>query len=106
MGTITNKKLYDLITTGKLEVTVTTSRYDAIPESVDIIEKDKFMEELEAVTHAGRLDIIDWTCYVNIDGTVVAKADLHDQNAGAYIELLGKISGGLSVKDFEAELNM
>lgn len=104
MEIITSKQLYDLITDGKMNVTLATSRYYSLAETVEILDKEKFMRDLEAAPKAGLFDIIEWRCYANIDGVVVATADLHDQNAGNYIEVLGTVSGGLSVKQFEEAL--
>lgn len=51
MDTITSKKLYNLITSGKMDITLSTSKYYSMPGVADPIEKEKFMEDLEKVTH-------------------------------------------------------
>ena len=105
MDTITSKQLYNLITSGKMDVTLITSRYYDMEGVADPIEKEKFMEDLEKVTHAGMFNIIEWTIYISKDGTVTLTADLHDPNVGEYIEVLGTVSGGLSIKQFKEELS-
>ena len=105
MNTITNKQLYNLITSGKLDVTLVASKYFSMMGVANPIEKEKFMEDLEKVTHAGMFDIIEWTIYISKDGTVTLTADLHDPNVGEYIEVLGTVSGGLSIKQFKEELS-
>lgn len=104
MDTITSKQLYNLITTGKMDITLITSRYFNMTDMVDIIEKEDFMSDLEKSTHAGRFDIIEWKCNVNSKRTVILTADLHDPNVGEYIEVLGKVSDGMSIKQFEDEV--
>ena len=104
MDTITSKQLYELITSGKMAVTLITSRYFNMIDMVDIIEKEDFMTDLEKSTQAGRFDIIEWKCNVNTKGTVILTADLHDTNVGEYIEVLGKASAGMSIKQFEDDL--
>ena len=104
MDTITSKQLYNLITTGKMDVTLITSRYFNMTDMVDIIEKEDFMSDLEKSTHAGRFDIIEWKCNVNSKRTVILNADLHDPNVGEYIEVLGMVSDGISIEQFEDEL--
>lgn len=66
MDTITSKQLYDLIISEKLNVKLVTSRYVNMVGAVDIIEKEDFMTDLEKATHAGRFDIVEWKCNVNI----------------------------------------
>lgn len=105
MDTITSKQLYNLITSGKMDVTLITSRYFNMTDMVDIIEKEDFMTDLEKSTHAGRFDIIEWKCHVNTKGTVILTADLHDPNAGEYIEVLGTVSDGISIEQFRKELS-
>lgn len=100
MNTITSKKLYDLITSGKLNITSLTNRYMAMQGMVDIVDKDKFMEDLKAVAHAGIFDIVNWKYYISAKGLVTMTADLNDVHAGSYIELMGEVSGGMSVNDF------
>ncbi len=102
--TINSKKLYELINKGLLDVTAITRRCFGYVGIVDTIKSEEFMKDLETVTNAGIFDIVEWTHDVAGDGTVVLTADLHDRYAGEYIEILGKVSGGLSVKGFEAEL--
>lgn len=41
MDTITSKQLYNLITSGKMDVTLITSRYYAMEGVADPIEKEK-----------------------------------------------------------------
>lgn len=105
MDTITNKQLYNLITTGKMDVTLITSRYFNMADMADVIEKEEFMTDLEKSTHAGRFDIIEWKCNVNTKGTVILTADLHDTNVGEYIEVLGVVSDGISIEQFQEELS-
>lgn len=105
MDTITSKLLYNLITSGKMDVTLITSRYYDMEEVADPIEKEKFMEDLEKVTHAGMFNIIEWTIYISKDGTVTLTADLHDSMAGKYIEVLGKVSDSMSIEQFTEELS-
>ena len=105
MDTITSKQLYGLITSGKMDVTLITSRYYDMEGIADPIEKEKFMEDLEKVTHAGMFDIIKWTVYISKDGTVTLTADLHDSIAGEYIEVLGMVSDGMSIEQFQEELS-
>lgn len=105
MDTITSKQLYELITSGKMDVTLITSRYFNMVDMVDVIEKENFMTDLEKSTHAGRFDIIEWKCNVNTKGTVILTADLHDTNIGEYIEVLGVVSDGMSIKQFKEELD-
>ena len=102
--TINSKKLYELINKGLLDVTAITRRCFGHVGIVDIVKTETFMKNLETVTNAGMFDIIEWTYDIASDGTVVLTADLHDRYAGEYIEILGKVSGGLTVKEFEAEL--
>ena len=83
MDTITSKQLYELITSGKMAVTLITSRYFNMIDMVDIIE---------------------WKCNVNTKGTVILTADLHDSNVGEYIEVLGVVSDGMSIEQFEEEV--
>lgn len=104
MDTITSKQLYELITSGKMDVTLITSRYFNMEGVADPIEKEKFMEDLEKVTHAGMFNIIEWTIYISKDGTVTLTADLHDSIAGEYIEVLGTVLDGMSIKQFEDEV--
>lgn len=104
MDTITSKQLYNLITSGKMDVTLITSRYYDVEGIADPIEKEKFMEDLEKVTHAGMFDIIEWMIYVSRDGTVTLTANLHDSIAGEYIEVLGRVSDGMSIEQFREEL--
>ena len=47
MDTITSKLLYNLITSGKMDVTLITSRYYDMEEVADPIKNEKFMEDLE-----------------------------------------------------------
>ena len=70
MDTITSKQLYNLITSGKMDIRLITSKYYSMPGVADPIEKEKFMEDLEKVTHAGMFNIIEWTVYISKDGTV------------------------------------
>ena len=70
----------------------------------DIIEKEDFMTDLEKATHAGRFDIVEWKCNVNINRTVILTADLHDKYAGEYIEVFGTVSSYVSIKQLEEEL--
>ena len=104
MDTITSKQLYNLITSGKMDVTLITSRYYDVEGIAAPIEKEKFMEDLEKVTHAGMFDIIEWMIYVSRDGTVTLTANLHDSIAGEYIEVLGTVSDGMSIEQFREEL--
>ena len=104
MDTITSKQLYNLITSEKMELTLVASKYFGMMGVANPIEKEKFMEDLEKVTHAGMFDIIEWTIYISKDGTVTLTADLHDSMAGEYIEVLGKVSGGMSIEQFREEL--
>lgn len=103
MDTITSKQLYNLITSEKMELTLVASKYFSMMGVVNPIEKEKFMEDLEKVTHAGKFDIIEWTVYISKDGTVTLTADLYDSMAGEYIEVLGKVSGGMSIEQFREE---
>lgn len=105
MDTITSKQLYNLITSGKMDIRLITSRYYDMEGVADPIEKEKFMEDLEKVTHAGKFDIIEWTVYISKDGTVTLTADLHDSMAGEYIEVLGKVSEGMPIEQFREELD-
>ena len=102
MDTITSKQLYDLIISEKLNVKLGTSRY---VNMVDIIEKEDFMTDLEKATHAGRFDIVEWKCNVNINRTVILTADLHDKYAGEYIEVFGTVPIHISIKQLEEELD-
>lgn len=104
MDTITNKQLYNLITTGKMDVTLVASKYFSMMGISNPIKKEKFMEDLEKVTHAGMFNIIEWTIYVPRDGAVTLTADLHDSIAGEYIEVLGTVSDGISIEQFQEEL--
>lgn len=104
MDTITSKQLYNLITSGKMDIRLITSKYFSMNGVADPIEKEKFMEDLEKVTHAGMFDIIEWTIYVSRDGTVTLTANLHDSIAGEYIEVLGTVSDGMSIEQFREEL--
>ena len=104
MYTISSKQLYNLITSGKLNVILITSRYFNMTDMVDVVEKEEFMTDLEKSTHAGRFDIIEWKCNVNSKGIVILTADLHDPNVGEYIEVLGSVSDGMSIKQFEDDL--
>ena len=105
MDTITSKQLYNLITSGKMDVTLITSRYFNMVDMVGVIEKENFMTDLEKSTHAGHFDIIEWKCNVNTKGTVILTADLHDPNVGEYIEVLGTVSDGMSIEQFWEELD-
>ena len=105
MDTITSKQLYNLITSGKMDITLITSRYFNMVDMVDVIEKENFMTDLEKSTHAGRFDIIEWKCNVNTKGTVILNADLHDPNVDEYIEVLGTVSDGMSIEQFWEELD-
>lgn len=87
-----------------MDITLSTSKYYSMPGVADPIEKEKFMEDLEKVTHAGMFDIIEWTFYVSRDGTVTLTANLHDSIAGEYIEVLGTVSDGMSIEQFREEL--
>ena len=104
MNTITSKQLYDLIASGKLNVMSLTNRYMVMPGMVDVVDRDKFMEDLKVVAHAGMFDIVNWKYYISTKGLVTMTADLNDVHAGSYIELMGEVSGGMSVKDFEKQL--
>ena len=104
MDTITSKQLYNLITSGKMDIRLITSKYYSMPGVADTIEKEKFMEDLEIVTHAGMFNIIEWTVYISKDGTVTLTADLHDSIAGEYIEVVGTVSDGMSIEQFEDEV--
>ena len=104
MDTITSKKIYNLITSGKMDITLITSKYFSVTGMADPIEKEKFMEDLEKVTHAGMFNIIEWTVYISKDGTVTLTANLHDSIAGEYIEVLGKVSEGMPIEQFREEL--
>lgn len=105
MDTITSKQLYNLITSGKMDIRLITSKYFSMNGVADPIEKEKFMEDLEKVTHAGKFNIIEWTVYISKDGTVTLTADLHDPNVGEYIEVLGTVSDGMSIEQFWEELD-
>lgn len=105
MDTITSKQLYNLITSGKMELKLATSRYFSMADMVDLIDREEFLTELEKSTHAGYFDIVEWTYHVTTKGTVILTADLHDKYAGNYIEVLGTVSGGLSIKQFKEELS-
>ena len=105
MYTISSKQLYNLITSGKMDITLITSRYFNMVDMVDVIEKENFMTDIEKSTHAGRFDIIEWKCNVNTKGTVILTADLHDTNVGEYIEVLGTVSDGMSIEQFKEELD-
>lgn len=103
--TINSKKLYELINKGLLDVTAITRRcFGHVGGIVAIVKTETFMKDLKTVINAGMFDIIEWTYDLAGDGTVVLTADLHDRYAGEYIEILGKVSGGLTVKEFVAEL--
>lgn len=104
MDTITSKQLYNLITSGKMDIRLITSKYYSMPGVADPIEKEKFMEDLEKVTHAGMFNIIEWTVYISKDGTVTLTADLHDSITGEYIEVVGTVSDGMSIEQFEDEV--
>ena len=104
MDTITSKQLYNLITSGKMELKLATSRYFNMADVVDLIDREEFLTDLEKSTHARYFDIVEWKCNVNTKGTVILIADLHDSYAGNYIEVLGTVSGGLSIKQFKEEL--
>ena len=104
MNTITSKQLYNLITSGKLDLKSATSRYFDMEDVVDIIEREEFLTDLEKSTQAGHFDIVEWTYHVTTKGTVILIADLYDKYAGNYIEVLGTVSGGLSIKQFEDEI--
>ena len=104
MDTITSKQLYNLITSGKMDIRLITSKYYSMPGVADPIEKEKFMEDLEKVTHAGKFNIIEWTVYISKDGTVTLTADLHDSIAGEYIGVVGTVSDGMSIEQFQEEL--
>lgn len=104
MDTITSKQLYNLITSEKMELTLVASKYFSMMGVANPIEKEKFMEDLEKVTHAGIFDIIKWTVYISKDGTVTLTADLHDSIAGEYIEVVGTVSDGMSIEQFEDEV--
>ena len=99
MDTITSKQLYNLITSGKMDIRLITSKYYSMPGVADPI-----MEDLEKVTHAGMFNIIEWTVYISKDGTVTLTADLHDSIAGEYIEVVGTVSDGMSIEQFQEEL--
>ena len=71
MYTITSKQLYDLIISEKLNVKLVTSRYFNMVGMADIIEKEDFMTDLEKAIHAGRFDIIEWKCNVNINLSLI-----------------------------------
>lgn len=43
--------------------------------------------------------------YISKDGTVTLTADLHDSIAGEYIEVLGMVSDGMSIEQFQEELS-
>ena len=73
-------------------------------DMVDLIDREEFLTDLEKSTRAGYFDIVEWKCNVNTKGTVILIADLHDSYAGNYIEVLGTVSGGLSIKQFEEKL--
>lgn len=105
MDTITSKQLYNLITSGKMDVTLVASKYFSMTGIAEPIEKEKFMEDLEKVAHAGMFDIIEWTIYVSRDGTVTLTANLHDSIAGEYIEVLGTVSDGILIEQFQEELS-
>ncbi len=105
MDTITSKQLYNLITSEKLNVKLVASKYFSMVGVANQIEKEKFMEDLEKVTHAGKFDIIEWTVYISKDGTVTLTTDLHDSIAGEYIEVLGTVSDGMSIEQFWEELD-
>lgn len=105
MDTITSKQLYNLITSEKLNVKLVASKYFSMMGVADPIEKEKFMVDLEKVTHAGKFDIIEWTVYISKDGTVTLTTDLHDSIAGEYIEVLGTVSDGMSIEQFWEELD-
>ena len=105
MDTITSKQLYNLITSEKMELTLVASKYFSMMGVANPIEKEKFMEDLEKVTHAGKFDIIEWTVYISKDGTVTLTTDLHDSIAGEYIEVLGTVSDGMSIEQFWEELD-
>ena len=68
------------------------------------LKKEKFMEDLEKVTHAGMFNIIEWTIYISKDGTVTLTADMHDSIAGGYIEVLGTVSDSILIEQFEDEV--
>ena len=42
MDTITSKQLYNLITSGKMDIRLITSKYYSMPGVADPIEKEKF----------------------------------------------------------------
>lgn len=105
MNTITSNQLYNLITSEKLSVKLVASKYFSMMGVANQIEKEKFMEDLEKVTHAGKFDIIEWTVYISKDGTVTLTTDLHDSIAGEYIEVLGTVSDGMSIEQFWEELD-
>lgn len=105
MHTITSKQLYDLIISEKLNVKLVTSRHFNAVGMADIIEKEDFMTDLEKATHAGRFDIVEWKCNVNINRTVILTADLHDKYAGEYIEVFGTVPIHISIKQLEEELD-
>ena len=104
MYTITSKQLYDLIISEKLNVKLVTSRYFNMVGMADIIEKEDFMTDLEKAIHAGRFDIIEWKCNVNINRTVILTADLHDKYAGEYIEVFVTVQIHMSINQFKEEL--
>ena len=54
--------------------------------------------------NAGMFNIIEWTVYISKDGTVTLTADLHDSIAGEYIEVVGTVSDGMSIEQFQEEL--
>lgn len=105
MDTITSKQLYNLITSGKMKLKLATSRYFNMADMVDLIAMEEFLTDLEKSTHAGYFDIVEWIYHVTTKGTVILTADLHDKYAGNYIEVLGTVSGGLSIKQFKEELS-
>lgn len=49
-------------------------------------------------------NIIEWTVYISKDGTVTLTANLHDSIAGEYIEVVGTVSDGMSIEQFQEEL--
>lgn len=102
--TIASKKLCELIKGGMLDITSVTRRYFNRVGIAEVIKTEKFMEDLETVTSAGIFDTIEWIYYVSSDGIVILTADLHDRYAGEYIEVLGKMPGGLTSKEFKMEL--
>ncbi|WNV56920.1 hypothetical protein RJD28_11445 [Oscillospiraceae bacterium NTUH-002-81] len=102
--TITSKKLCGLIKGGMFDITSVTRRYFNRVGIAEAIKTEKFMEDLDTVTSAGIFDIVEWIYYMSSEGIVILTADLHDRYAGEYIEVLGKVAGGLTSKELKMEL--